>query len=100
MHIIELIYLVTTFASVFTALPQLKQLWKMKNSDEFNLFSWVAWCLSQVTALFYSITIHSVPYLLVNIAWISFYVVMIGLILKYRRSTPAQLATEEVTSKY
>jgi uncharacterized protein with PQ loop repeat len=96
MHAVELIYLITTFTSVFTALPQLKQLWRMKNSDEFSLFSWVAWCLSQIAALFYSITIHSIPYLLVNIAWISFYLLMISLIIKFRNNTSTHLVTEEV----
>jgi uncharacterized protein with PQ loop repeat len=95
MRAVEIIYLVTTFISVFTALPQIKQLLAMKDSDEFNLFTWIAWCLAQVSALFYSISIHSTPYLMVNIAWIGFYIAMIGLIIKYRGAT-AELATEEV----
>jgi len=95
MRAIEIIYLVTTFASVFTALPQVKQLLAMKDSDEFNLFTWVAWFLAQVAALFYSLSIHSLPYFMVNIAWISFYIAMISLIIKYRGAT-AKLATEEV----
>jgi len=97
MRAVEIIYLVTTFISVFTALPQVKQLLAMKDSDEFNLFTWIAWCLAQVSALFYSISIHSMPYLMVNIAWIGFYIAMISLIIKYR-STTVKLATEEVSA--
>jgi uncharacterized protein with PQ loop repeat len=84
MYTIEFIYVTTTLLSVLTAFPQLKQLWSIKNSDEFNLFSWVAWLIAQLAALVYAISIASVPYLIVNILWITFYVLMIGLIVKYR----------------
>jgi uncharacterized protein with PQ loop repeat len=84
MYTIELIYLATTFISVIAAFPQLKQLWLMKNSDEFNLTSWVAWFLAQLAALLYAISIASIPYLVVNFLWITFYALMIGLIIKYR----------------
>jgi hypothetical protein len=86
MHIIELVYLTTTLVSVMTAFPQLKQLWLMKNSDEFKLLSWVAWLIAQLTALVYAISIASIPYLIVNLLWIAFYALMIALILKYRGS--------------
>jgi uncharacterized protein with PQ loop repeat len=84
MRIIELIYITTTLISVLTALPQLKRLWTVKSSDEFSLSSWVAWLVAQITALVYALSIASVPYLIVNLLWITFYVLMIFLIIKYR----------------
>jgi uncharacterized protein with PQ loop repeat len=84
MHAIELIYVTTTLVSVLTALPQLKRLWVMKNSDEFSLVSWIAWLIAQLSALVYAISIGSVPYLIVNFLWIAFYALMIALIVKYR----------------
>lgn len=86
MNTIEFVYVSTTLISVFTAIPQLKRLWILKSSDEFNLYTWVAWLVAQLSALVYSVSISSVPYLIVNILWVSFYLVMIGLILKYRDS--------------
>jgi uncharacterized protein with PQ loop repeat len=92
MRIIEFIYISTTLCSVLAALPQLKQIWKMKNADEFNLLSWAAWALAQMTALFYALFIHSLPYLIVNIMWLTFYGTMIGLILKYRHGKAVPVA--------
>jgi hypothetical protein len=99
MHTIEIIYIGTTALSVLTALPQIKQLLVMKNADEFNLLTWVAWLLAQMAALVYAISIHSLPYLLVNVMWICFYVTMLALILKYRRHGISKLATEEVKAQ-
>jgi hypothetical protein len=79
---------------VLTALPQIRQLLVMKNSDEFNVLTWVAWLLAQLAALVYAVSIHSLPYLLVNIMWIGFYTTMIALIVKYRRQATTKLATE------
>jgi uncharacterized protein with PQ loop repeat len=96
MNAIELIYVATTLASVLTAFPQLKQLWLMKNSDEFSLISWVAWLIAQLAALVYAASIGSIPYLIVNILWITFYVLMIGLIIKYRTGGKRELAYVKV----
>lgn len=102
MHTIELIYVTTTFVSIVTAFPQLKQLWLIKNSDEFNLLSWVAWLIAQLAALIYAISIASVPYLIVNLLWITFYAFMIGLIIKYRgngKKEMAYVSVEQIDEK-
>ena len=96
MHIVAFIYLITTFGSIFTAFPQIKQLRKMKNSDEFNIFSWTAWSIGQVTALIYSITIHSIPFIIVNIGWVTYYVIIMSLIFKYRKGSNIVLVPEKV----
>ncbi len=87
MKFIELIYIGTTFASVLMSLPQLRQLWRIKNSDEFSLSSWIAWLIAQLSSLVYAIAIKSTPYLIVNALWLSFYVMMILLIIKYRKGS-------------
>lgn len=86
MNTIESIYVLTTLISVITAIPQLRRLWTLKNSDEFNLLTWIAWLIAQLAALVYSISISSIPYLIVNILWISFYLAMIGLIIKFKEN--------------
>jgi uncharacterized protein with PQ loop repeat len=98
MYAIELTYITTSLASVFTAVPQLRKLWSIKNSDEFNLFTWVAWLVAQLSGLVYSISISSIPYLIVNILWVVFYVAMIGLILKYRGGKQLAYAKAESIS--
>jgi uncharacterized protein with PQ loop repeat len=94
MKFIELIYVGTTFASVIMAFPQLKQLWRLKNSDEFNLSTWVAWFVAQLSSLVYAIAIKSIPYLIVNFLWLSFYVTMIALIFKYRKGSQLAYANQ------
>lgn len=84
MNSIEFFYLSTTFVSVMASLPQIKQLWVMKNSDEFNLITWAAWLTSQFAALIYSISIGSVIYITINLIWFVFDLSMYILILKYR----------------
>jgi uncharacterized protein with PQ loop repeat len=96
MNALEIIYLTTTSGSVLTALPQVRQLLVLKNSDELNAFSWAAWLVAQITALFYAISIASIPYVIVNIMWILFYATMLGLIIKYRPRGSRRLAPEEV----
>lgn len=97
MKVIVYIYLATSLCSVATALPQVRQILVMKNSDEFNLLSWLAWSIAQITALVYSITIHSLPYVVVNLGWITFYLVMTVLIVKYRHPKVSELASESIT---
>ena len=67
----------------------------MRNADEFNLLTWVAWLLSQVTALFYSLALHSLAYLVVNVLWITFYATMIALIMKFRKGATTKLVLQE-----
>jgi uncharacterized protein with PQ loop repeat len=98
MHIIVYIYLVATFGSIITAFPQIRQLWKMKNSEEFNILTWCAWGVAQVTTLVYSITIHSLPFILVNIGWVSYYAVILSLIFKYRNGGSKVLISEKVSA--
>jgi uncharacterized protein with PQ loop repeat len=96
MNSIELLYISMTSLSVFASLPQIRQLIVLKRSDEFSLTTWIIWTLAQISALFYSIHINSIPYLAVNIIWIIFYVVMLFLILKYRtvaKNVKQELAT-------
>ena len=89
MHPIEIIYITLSSLSVFTSLPQVRQLWIMKSSEEFNLFTWVTWFIAQISALAYSIYIKSIAYTAINLMWIVFYITVLALIVKYRQ--PKQL---------
>lgn len=99
LHIIEIAYLLMSVLSVVAMWPQIKQLLTTKQSDELNLGTWIIWGSYQVIALFYSIAIHAVPYIIANVAWVTFYVVMIGLIIKYRKNTPVPAVAEVSASE-
>ena len=94
MHNIEILYLLGSFASVLAMAPQIKQLLTTKQSDELNIFTWSVWGGTQVIALAYSITLHATPYVIANLAWVTFYAVMLTLIIKYR--TKHSTITEEL----
>lgn len=99
MRTIELIYVTSMMAAIVTAFPQLRRLWVVKNSDEFNLASWIAWLVAQVAALIYAISIASVPYVIVNLLWIVFYTFMVILIFKYRDSSKRELAYARIVEE-
>jgi hypothetical protein len=85
MHIIEITYLALSVASVIAMVTQVKRLLITKQSDELSLATWVMWATYQASALVYSISLHAVAWLATNIAWVSFYVIMLALIIKYRK---------------
>lgn len=93
--IIQLAYLVATFASVASGLPQIKQLLITKQSDELSLKTWISWTTCQCVALLYAISLGAIPYIIANVAWIIFYLYMVFLIIKYRpRTQPAPVKVE------
>ncbi len=101
MQTIEIIYLSSSAIAVFAMAPQIKQLLVTKQTDELSLSTWLAWLGNQVVALFYAISINAVPYIIINFAWIAFYVIMAYLIFKYRKrpGDSGQLASVPVPVK-
>lgn len=86
MHIpIEIIYLVSSVASVLAMVPQVKRLILTKQSDELSLGTWATWGCCQLVSLLYAISLNVRAYIIVNVAWISFYSLMVFLIVKYRK---------------
>lgn len=83
------IYSVAGVFAIAVSFPSIVQLIKTKRSDELSLFSWVGWFVYQSIALVYSIYLLAYPLIFVNSLWISFYLVMIYLIIKYRRQPAA-----------
>lgn len=94
MQTLEIVYLTAAVGSVLAMAPQIRQLWITKQSDELNLVTWIMWSITQCVALVYSLAIGAIPYFVVNVAWIIFYIVMITLIIKYRVHKRARLAYE------
>jgi PQ loop repeat. len=82
-HTIETIYILGAFVAIFASYPQLRQLMRAKQSDEFSLSTWVVWLVTQCITLVYVTSIGNKLMMVVSVAWITFYVAMISLIIYY-----------------
>jgi len=82
---IQTAYLISSSIGVLAMIPQIKQLVMTKQSDELSLGTWATWGCCQVMSFIYAISIHATAYIIVNVAWISFYITMVFLIIKYRK---------------
>ena len=96
---IELAYLMASTVAIIAMAPQVKQLLITKQSDEFSLFSWMAWTFSQFIALLYGVSHGALPYIIVNSIWLLYYLVMVVMIIRYRKTDSAQFITEPAFDK-
>lgn len=85
MHIIEVIYITAAIVALSAGIPQLRQLFIAKASDELSLPTWCIWFMTQLVTLMYVTSIGNTLMVIVNLAWVSFYAAMVGLIVHYRR---------------
>ena len=92
---IELAYLTASTVAIIAMAPQVKQLFATKQSDEFSLVSWSIWTLSQGVAIGYGISLGALPYIIVNSIWFSYYLLMTGMILYYRKPRHHRRFTDE-----
>ena len=81
----EILYMISTSVSLLSSIPQARQLVVTKRSDELSLTTWIVWLGTQLVSFMYAISIAQTALIFANIGWITFYAVMVGLILYYRR---------------
>ena len=98
MHIIETIYIIAGLLAISACLPQIRQLIITKASDELSLGTWSVWFMTQCVTLVYVASIDNMLMIIVSAAWVSFYAVMVGLIIYYRRTTKTTVQPVPVTS--
>lgn len=91
---IEFAYLIASSIAIMAMLPQVKQLLVTRQSEEFNVFSWSSWTFSQFVALMYGISLGAVPYIVINSIWLAYYLVMIGVIIYFRKPQKSAALTE------
>lgn len=84
MQSIEIIYLCASSVAIFAMVPQIQKLVTVKRSDALSLSTWSTWAVCQVVSLLYSVSIGAIPLFIANIVWVSFYAIMVALIIKYR----------------
>ncbi|HPF30936.1 MAG TPA: PQ-loop domain-containing transporter [Candidatus Saccharibacteria bacterium] len=89
---IEIIFLIIQSATFFASMPQVIRLIKMKQSEEFCIFTWSIWFVSQFASMIYVVSIKNFSLILVNVAWVLFYAVMIVLIIKYRNKSRSTMS--------
>lgn len=82
---LTLLLLITGSISVIATIPQIVKLIKTKQSEELSLISWTIWLMYQTVSFLYSIQIKSIAYTIINGVWICFYVLMVVLIIRYRK---------------
>lgn len=91
MEIIGIVYIIGVIVAISASVPQVTRLYRTKQSDEFQLSTWVTWTVTQTTSLIYVASIGNLLMTLANICWVSFYIVMSCLIIRYR--TPQEQAS-------
>lgn len=86
MNPIEVLYTCSASVAVLASIPQVRQLLVTKSSDELNIATWSLWLGTQFISLTYAISLQVHLLIIVNCIWITFYTVMLTLILYYRRN--------------
>lgn len=105
MQFIETAYITGSLVAILAAFPQLYQLFKTRQSDEFNVSTWTTWLVTQCVSLLYVSSLGNKLMIAVNIAWISFYFAMTVMIIYYhpgrrrRKSRRNELSAELAPSK-
>ena len=82
---IEIVYLTSSSIAVLAMIPQVRRLLITKESDELSLGTWATWGCCQLVSLMYAVSLNARAYIIVNVAWITFYALMVMLIVRYRK---------------
>lgn len=82
---IQTIYLISASVGILAMLPQLRKLIRVKQSDGLSLTTWSTWAVCQTVSFMYAMSIGATAYVYVSSVWIGFYLVMVFLIIKYRK---------------
>ncbi len=86
MTTLQIIYSISTSIAILASLPQIRQLLVTKRSEELNITTWSLWLCTQFVTLSYMVSIRDHLLIAVSTIWLVFYVIMISLILYYRRN--------------
>lgn len=84
MTFIQILYLSAVAVSLGAGLPQMLRLMQTKDSSGLSLTTWRTWVFTQLVSLLYSLSIGDKLLVMVNILWVSFYLTMAAMIIKYR----------------
>lgn len=88
MQLFGILYIIAAIVAIGACVPQVTRLLRTKQSDGFYFRTWVIWAMTQMVTLLYVVSIGDWLMTAVNVVWVSFYVVMSVLILRYRFIRP------------
>ncbi len=83
---LQIIYVVSGFVALSAGAFQLTKLLKKKNSDEFNLGTWLMWACTQSVSTAYAVSLGDPLLVAMSGAWVTFYAFMSVLIVRYSSS--------------
>lgn len=92
---IEILYSAAGVVAISAGSTQVYQLVKTGRSDELSIPTWLLWLATQSVTTVYALTLEQPAFLFVSSLWTLLYVVMLGLIVYYRRYPRAQPAALE-----
>ena len=81
----QTIYLISASIGILAMILQVRKLVVVKQSDGFSLTTWAVLVCCQIVSYLYASSIGAVAYMYVNAASIALYLVMVFLIIKYRK---------------
>lgn len=83
---IQFLYVVAGFIALSAGALQLSKLLKKKNSDEFNLGTWLLWSGTQSITTLYALSLGDPLFTFISASWVTFYLTMSVLIIRYSSS--------------
>lgn len=83
---LQILYTVSGFIALSAGALQLSKLLKKKDSDEFNLGTWLMWTATQTVSTTYALSLGDPLLVVMSGAWVTFYLMMSILIVKYSSS--------------
>ena len=88
--------MIAAFVSITACVPQVAKLYRMKCSDEFQLSTWAVWLMTQLVSLAYVVSIGDTILVVNNVLWVSFYLLMVVMIIAYRPKASFRLRGRQV----
>lgn len=88
---ITILYMIAAFLAIVACIPQVLTLYRIKFSDEFQLTTWTVWLFAQMVSLAYMYSFGNVLLIVTNTLWVTFYGLMVVLIVTYRPKTLLRL---------
>ncbi len=83
---LQILYIISGFIALSAGGFQLSKLLKKKNSDEFNLGTWLMWTGTQTVSAAYAISLGDMLLVFTSVAWVTFYFMMSVLIIRFSSS--------------
>ena len=83
---LQILYITSGFIALTAGGFQLSKLLKKKNSDEFNLGTWLMWIGTQGVSAAYAISLGDLLLVFTSVAWVTFYLMMSVLIIRFSSS--------------